>query len=47
MRYIYLTIGNICLTSALTSTFVGKMLEQQYNEIQKLFAEQTKEIKNK
>lgn len=46
MRYIYLTISNIFLTSALTCTFVGTMLEQQHNEIQKLLAEQTKKINN-
>lgn len=46
MRYFYLTIGNICLTSALTSTFVGKMLEQQHNEIKNLLNNQTREIKN-
>lgn len=46
MRYIYLTIGNVCLTSALTSTFVGKMLQEQNDEIKKLLDKQTREIKN-
>jgi hypothetical protein len=46
MRYFYLTIGNICLTSSLTSTFVGKMLQEQNDEIKKLLDKQTREIKN-